>query len=264
MDKLSKDLIKKNDPDTSVRLNKYLSDAGICSRREADRMIEKGKVQIDGQTAVMGQKVSPGQIVVCDGKKVDTDDRLILLAVNKPVGIECTTAHNNPDNIVDFIKYPSRIFPIGRLDKNSSGLILMTNAGEISDQILRASNYHEKEYQVTVDKPLTKEFLKKMHDGVEIELEDGKRKVMTRQCQIEANGKCSFQIVLTQGFNRQIRRMCETLGFHVLTLKRTRIMNIQLGNLSEGHYRNISESEIRKLLKDLKKTDREEKNDGTR
>ncbi len=251
--KLSKNLVKKETSEP-VRLNKYLSDAGICSRREADRLIEAGKVTIDGQIAIMGQKVSPGQKVVCNGQEAKSQNDLVLLAFYKPVGIECTTARNNKDNIVDYIKYPTRIFPIGRLDKNSSGLILLTNAGEISDKILKGSNYHEKEYQVTVDRPLTMDFVKHMRDGVEIELEDGRRKVTTRKCQVEATGKCSFNIVLTQGLNRQIRRMCQALGYNVLTLKRTRIMNINLGNLSEGHYRNVSESEVRKLMKDLNKS----------
>ncbi len=250
--KLSKNLVK-TDTTEPIRLNKYLSDAGICSRREADRLIEAGQVTVDGRRAVMGQRVSPGQKVICGGKEVKSQDDLVLLAFYKPVGIECTTARNNKDNIIDYIKYPTRIFPIGRLDKNSSGLILLTNAGEISDKILKGSNYHEKEYQVTVDKPLTMDFIKCMRDGVEIELEDGRRRVTTRRCQVEATGKCSFNITLTQGLNRQIRRMCQALGYNVLTLKRTRIMNINLGNLSEGHYRNVSESEIRKLMKDLNK-----------
>ena len=250
--RLSKTLIKAETTEP-IRLNKYLSDAGICSRREADRLIEAGAVLVDGQVAVMGQKILPGQKVICKGKETKRQDDLVLLAFYKPVGIECTTARNNKDNIIDYIKYPTRIFPVGRLEKNSSGLILLTNAGEISDKILRGSNYHEKEYQVTVDKPLTMDFIRHMQDGVEIELEDGKCRVMTRRCQVEATGKCSFNITLTQGLNRQIRRMCQALGYNVLTLKRIRIMNINLGNLSEGHYRNVSESEIRKLMKDLNK-----------
>ncbi len=258
--RLSKTLIK-DETSEPVRLNKYLSDAGICSRREADRLIAAGQVVVDGNVAVMGQKVSPGQKIICNGKETKSSDDLVLLAFYKPVGIECTTAQNNKDNIIDYIKYPTRIFPIGRLDKNSSGLILLTNTGEISDRILRGSNYHEKEYQVTVDKPLTMDFIRHMQDGVEIELEDGRRRVTTRRCQVEATGKCSFNITLTQGLNRQIRRMCQTLGYNVLTLKRIRIMNINLGNLSEGHYRNVSESEIRKLMKDLNKNQLADKED---
>ncbi len=258
--RLSKTLIK-DETSEPVRLNKYLSDAGICSRREADRLIAAGQVVVDGNVAVMGQKVSPGQKIICNGKETKSSDDLVLLAFYKPVGIECTTAQNNKDNIIDYIKYPTRIFPIGRLDKNSSGLILLTNTGEISDKILRGSNYHEKEYQVTVDKPLTMDFIRHMQDGVEIELEDGRRRVTTRRCQVEATGKCSFNITLTQGLNRQIRRMCQALGYNVLTLKRIRIMNINLGNLSEGHYRNVSESEIRKLMKDLNKNQLADKED---
>ncbi len=258
--RLSKTLIK-DETSEPVRLNKYLSDAGICSRREADRLIAAGQVVVDGNVAVMGQKVSPGQKVICNGKETKSSDDLVMLAFYKPVGIECTTAQNNKDNIIDYIKYPTRIFPIGRLDKNSSGLILLTNTGEISDKILRGSNYHEKEYQVTVDKPLTMDFIRHMQDGVEIELEDGRRRVTTRRCQVEATGKCSFNITLTQGLNRQIRRMCQALGYNVLTLKRIRIMNINLGNLSEGHYRNVSESEIRKLMKDLNKNQLADKED---
>ena len=160
-----------------VRLNKYLSDAGVCSRREADRLIEAGKITIDGHPAVMGQKVLPGQKVFYEGREVKGDSRLILLAFHKPVGIECTTAADVPDNIIDYIRYPSRIFPIGRLDKNSSGLILMTNKGELSDRILRGSNYHEKEYEVTVDHPVTAEMIRLLKNGVEIELDDGAKKV---------------------------------------------------------------------------------------
>lgn len=234
-----------------VRLNKYLSDAGICSRREADRLIEAGKITIDGHPAVMGQKVLPGQKVFYEGREVKGDSRLILLAFHKPVGIECTTAADVPDNIIDYIRYPSRIFPIGRLDKNSSGLILMTNKGELSDRILRGSNYHEKEYEVTVDHPVTAEMIRQLKNGVEIELDDGAKKVITRPCFAQATGKRSFRIILTQGLNRQIRRMCEKLGYHVVSLKRIRVMNILLGNLPEGHYRNVTEAEQRRLMKEL-------------
>jgi pseudouridine synthase len=199
------------------------------------------------------QKVREGQVILCNGKPVARNDKLILLAFHKPEGIECTTARDVPDNIVDYLQYPERVFPVGRLDKNSSGLILLTNAGDISDQILRSANYHEKEYLVTVNKPLTREFLKSMQEGVEIELEDGKRRVRTRPCRVEAVGKCRFRIVLTQGLNRQIRRMCQALGYKVQTLQRIRIMNISLGNLPEGHYRHVTEPEIRKLMKDLQK-----------
>ena len=239
-----------SDPEVT-RLNKYLSDCGICSRREADRMIEAGRVTVDGITAVLGQKVRKDQSVYADGKPVTPDERLILLAVHKPVGIECTTSAKVTDNIIDFIDYPVRVFPIGRLDKNSSGLILLTNTGAISDQILRGSNYHEKEYDVTVDRIVTPEFIMRLESGVEIELDDGSRKVMTRPCRAIATGKRSFRIILTQGLNRQIRRLCESLGFHVVSLKRIRIMNILLGDLKEGQYRRVTDEELHELLEQL-------------
>lgn len=249
--KLTKEILHPDQEILSVRLNKYLSDAGVCSRREADRLIEAGMVLVDGKSAVMGQKVMSGQQVVCRGTLVTPEKELILFAFHKPVGVECTTAKDNPDNIVDYIGYPERVFPIGRLDKNSSGLILMTNAGELSDRILRGSNYHEKEYRVKVSHPLTREFLNAMGSGVEITLNDGKQKVTTRPCYVEAEGADTFRIILTQGMNRQIRRMCEALGYKVVALQRIRIMNIRLGNLLEGHYRHLSETEIRKLMKEL-------------
>jgi len=249
--KLTKEILHPDQDIQPVRLNKFLSDAGLCSRREADRLIEAGRVFVDGQRAVTGQKVLPGQQVQCDGKTVRQEKTLVLLAFHKPVGVECTTAHDNPDNIVDYIGYPTRIFPVGRLDKNSSGLILLTNAGELSDQILRGSNYHEKEYRVRVSHPITKEFLKSMRNGVEIGLDDGNRKVTTRPCAVEAEDPVTFRIILTQGLNRQIRRMCETLGNPVVSLQRIRIMNILLGNLAQGHYRNLTEAEIHRLIKEL-------------
>ena len=249
--RMTKDRLASVKDGEPVRLNKYLSDAGICSRREADRLIGAGRVLIDGRAAVMGQKVLPGQTVVCDGRPVTRQEELVLLAFHKPVGIECTTARDNPDNIVDFIGYPTRIFPIGRLDKNSSGLILLTNTGELSDKILRGSNYHEKEYRVTVSHPVTRQFLDAMREGVEITLDDGARNVVTRPCIVETESAFSFRIILTQGLNRQIRRMCEALGNKVVSLQRIRIMNILLGNLPEGHYRHLSEGELRKLIQEL-------------
>lgn len=248
MDKLSKNLIKSDDSIKSVRLNKYLSDAGFCSRREADRLIEIGKVTVDDCIAVMGQKVMPGQVVKIDGEVINVNDELVLIAYNKPLGIECTTDKRNPDNIVDSINYPSRIYPIGRLDKNSQGLILLTNTGELVNRILKSSNFHEKEYIVKVDKPITTEFIKDMEEGVIIELEDGKRKVKTRKCTVKQTDKYTFSIVLTQGLNRQIRRMCKALNYNVMSLNRIRIMNIELGNLPLGHYRNVSKSEIIKII----------------
>ena len=251
MNKISKTIIKES-TDVPVRLNKYLSDAGFCSRREADRLIEDGKVFINGSAALLGQKVCKDDEVMVNGKIITPNDEMILIAFNKPVGVECTTDSDNPNNIIDCIKYPLRIYPIGRLDKNSSGLILLTNTGEIVNKILKSSNYHEKEYVVKVDRPLTKDFLAGMKNGVEIFLEDGAKKVTTRPCLVEAIDKCSFKIILTQGYNRQIRRMCQTLGYNVISLNRIRIMNINLGNLPLGHYRNVSEGEIKKLLSSLK------------
>ena len=243
-----------------VRLNKYLSDAGICSRREADRLIEAGRVTVDGSAAVTGQKIDPGQQVKIDGRNIAADNELILIAFNKPAGIECTSDRNNPDNIIDYIGYPERIFPIGRLDKNSTGLILLTNEGGLSDKILRSSNFHEKEYEVTVDRDLTAGFIKAMESGVEIILEDGKKKATTRKCRVYPENKRRFRIILTQGLNRQIRRMCKALGYNVVSLKRIRIMNINLGNLPEGHYRNVTGPEIKTLIKELYNRDKGDKN----
>lgn len=221
-----------------IRLNKYLSESGVCSRREADRLIEAGKVTVDGKTAVTGMKVLPSQAVTVDGKTVGGKDRPVLLAVNKPRGIVCTTSDKDrAENIVEFLKYPVRIYPIGRLDKDSEGLLLMTNQGELVNRILRSRYGHEKEYLVTVDKPVTKDFIEKMSRGVEI------LDTCTKPCEVEKTGERSFRIILTQGLNRQIRRMCEALGFHVKTLKRIRIMNMKLGNLRTGESREITGDE---------------------
>lgn len=221
-----------------IRLNKYLSESGVCSRREADRLIEAGKVTVDGKTAVTGMKIWPSQTVTVDGKTVGGKDRPVLLAVNKPRGIVCTTSDKDrAENIVEFLKYPVRIYPIGRLDKDSEGLLLMTNQGELVNRILRSRYGHEKEYLVTVDKPVTKDFIEKMSRGVEI------LDTCTKPCEVEKTGENSFRIILTQGLNRQIRRMCEALGFHVKTLKRIRIMNMKLGNLRTGESREITGEE---------------------
>ena len=238
MAKRTKKLIENNLNDTDIRVNKYLSDAGVCSRREADKYIAEGKVAIDGETAVMGSKVKKGQVVSLNGKPIEKDESLVLIAFNKPRGIVCTTDKREKDNIIDFIQYPKRIYPVGRLDKDSEGLILLTNDGDIVNKILRAGNNHEKEYVVTVNKAITSEFLKGMAAGVPI------LDTVTRPCQIKALDKFTFQIILTQGLNRQIRRMCEYFDYKVLTLKRTRIMNINLGHMQVGGYRNITEKEI--------------------
>ena len=220
----------------SVRINKYLSEAGVCSRREADRQIERGAITINGKTAVMGDKVSPGDVVMYGKKKVSIEEEAVLLAVNKPAGIVCTSEKREKDNIVDYVNYPKRIYPIGRLDKNSHGLILMTNQGEIANQIMRSRNLHEKEYIVKVNREVTEEFLSNLSKGVylkELETE-------TRPCQVEKVGKRTFRIILTQGLNRQIRRMCEAFQYRVVDLKRVRILNIRLGDLKEGTYRKIT------------------------
>lgn len=226
-----------------IRLNKYLSEKGICSRREADRLVEAGKVLVDGKPAVMGMKIHPGQSVECNGKVVGGKVKPVLLVVNKPRGIVCTTSDKDRAvNIVEFLDYPSRIYPVGRLDKDSEGLLLMTNQGDLVNKIMRARNAHEKEYIVTVDKPLTKSFLKSMAEGVPI------LDTVTRPCNIQAAGVREFRIILTQGLNRQIRRMCEYLGYQVQTLKRVRIMNIRLGNLKTGDFRKVTSEEYQQLL----------------
>ena len=235
-----------------IRLNKYLSDAGVCSRREADRLIESGQVLVNGVPAVMGMKIDGTEEVVCRGVEVSgkKKERKILLAVNKPRGIVCTTSDKDrAENIVDFLHYPVRIYPIGRLDKDSSGLILMTNDGEIVNKILRGSNYHEKEYMVRVNQPLTGEFLDRMRSGVEI------LDTVTRPCKVEKTGGYTFRITLTQGLNRQIRRMCDALGYRVVSLKRVRIMNIRLGDLASGAYREITGEEKKELERLLGESD---------
>lgn len=238
-------LKEKKSADEQIRLNKFLSDAGYCSRREADRLVEQGVVKVNGKTAVMGQKVTINDSIMVKGKNISREEEQILIALNKPVGIECTTDLNNPDNIVDFINFDKRIYPIGRLDKNSQGLILLTNDGSIVNNILKGSNYHEKEYVVTVDKPVTDDFIKKMSTGVRI------LNQVTRPCKVTKVKKYVFNIVLTQGLNRQIRRMCGELGYNVQKLKRIRIMNIELGNLPVGQYRKVTDSELKELMRNF-------------
>lgn len=238
----------KESPTGEVRLNKYLSDAGLCSRREADRLIEAGKVQVDGQVAVQGQKIMPGQQVIVEGQTVVPEHEMILLAVNKPRGVVCTTDRRWDDRtIYDVVNYPKRIFSVGRLDKESEGLLLMTNYGDILNKIMRAGNYHEKEYFVTVDRDITQDFLDRMAAGVYLK----ELNVTTRPCQIEMMGKRQFRLVLTQGLNRQIRRMCETLHYRVKRLVRVRVMNIELGDLKPGEYRTVTRKEFAQLQKQL-------------
>ncbi len=243
MAKRTKRLTSSTEEREEIRINKFLSDAGICSRREADRYIEEGKVKIDGQLAQMGSKVTKHSQVTFCGKPIKKEEKLVLIAFNKPEGIVCTTDHNEPDNIVDYIGYGMRIYPIGRLDKDSEGLILLTNDGNIVNKILRAENNHEKEYVVTVNKEITPDFLKKMAAGVPI------LDTVTKPCKIEQIDKKTFNIILTQGLNRQIRRMCEHFDYRVINLRRIRIMNIKLGRLKVGDYRNVTEKEIEELTK---------------
>ena len=232
----------------SVRINKYLSEAGVCSRREADRQVEAGNVMIDGKTAVMGMRVYPGQEVLFCGKPVKKEEEMILLAFHKPAGIVCTAEKREKNNVVDYIHYPKRIYPVGRLDKDSEGLLLMTNNGDIVNRIMRAGNMHEKEYTVTVNKPVTDAFLRGLSGGVPlVELN-----VTTRKCRVWQTGKREFHIVLTQGLNRQIRRMCEYFGYRVEKLVRISIMNIELGSLETGKYREVTGAEYRELLRQMK------------
>ena len=233
----------------TVRLNKFLSEKGICSRREADRLVDEGKVMVNGVCAVMGQKVSSADEIVVDGKKVSTKQvKPVLIAVNKPAGIVCTTARfEGEKNIVDMVKYPTRIYPIGRLDKESEGLILMTNLGDLANEISQASNSHEKEYVVTVNNQVTESFLDKMRRGMHLE----ELNADTMPCVCTKTGNREFHIILKQGLNRQIRRMCAACGYRVETLKRIRIMNIHLGNIPQGNFRNVTDAEFDKLIKDL-------------
>lgn len=229
----------------AVRINKYLSDCGVCSRREADRMIADGLVTVDGVKAETGMKVVPGAKILVDGKPVKKKARPILMAVYKPVGVVTTSAKDEPNNIVDFVGYKERIYPIGRLDKESEGLILMTNQGDLAEKIGHARGLHEKEYLVTVDKPVTKEFTEKMAGGVRI------LNTTTRPCEVVKVSKYRFRIILTQGLNRQIRRMCEALDYKVTELVRVRVMNISLSGMRMGDWRLIEGDEYEELLREL-------------
>lgn len=229
-----------------VRLNKYLSEAGVCSRREADRLIASGRVTVDGSIGETGMKVYPGQKVCVGKREISRQQEMIVLAVNKPVGIVCTEERRERNSIIRFLDYPVRITYVGRLDKDSRGLLLMTNNGDIINKIMRAVNQHEKEYKVTVDREVTPEFLEKMAGGVPI------LDTVTRPCQVKKMGKYTFSVILTQGLNRQIRRMCEALGYQVKDLVRTRILNIELGNLKEGEYRRVSDEELDALYERIR------------
>jgi 23S rRNA pseudouridine2604 synthase len=224
-----------------VRLNKYLSETGTCSRREADQWIEAGRVTVNGSPAALGTQVQDGDIVQVDGHPLPERPGRVYIALNKPVGIECTTDRSVQDNIVDFVGHRERVFPVGRLDKDSEGLILLTNDGDVVNTILRAENEHEKEYVVTVDRPLSEEFLTGMASGVPV------LGTVTNPCRLTPVGRNTFRIVLTQGLNRQIRRMCEYFGYTVRRLQRVRIMQLRLGDLPLGRWRNLTPEEVRAL-----------------
>jgi 23S rRNA pseudouridine2604 synthase len=227
-----------------MRLNKFISETGLCSRREADARIEAGRVTINGVVATLGMQVNEGDVVCVDGKPVGGAEKHVYIALNKPVGVVCTTDREISGNIADFVNYPERIFPIGRLDKESEGLILLTNNGDIVNEILRVENEHEKEYVVTVDRPVTEIFLNGMASGVRI------LGTVTKPCKVSRVGPATFRIILTQGLNRQIRRMCSFFGYKVLRLQRVRIINLTLEGLGlkTGKWRELKDNEVRGLL----------------
>lgn len=225
----------------SISLNKYISDTGICSRREADKFIETGRVLLNGVVAVKGNRVEEGDEVLLDGKPLRKNPKRIYIAFHKPRGLTCTTDLRDKTNVISYINHPQRIFPIGRLDKDSEGLIFLTNDGDIVNKILRSRNGHEKEYIVVVDKELAPDFVKRMSNGIPI------LGTTTKKCMVEKKGRAIFRIILTQGLNRQIRRMCEYLGYNVVKLKRTRIMSIKLDDLAPGKWRYFSEAEMQEI-----------------
>lgn len=239
---------KKSEDQNTIRINKYLSSAGVCSRRDADRLTEAGRVTMNGKKIGTGERIPVDAVICLDGKPVEREEREVLLLFYKPRGLVCSTKKQRQETTVtEYIDYPTRIYPVGRLDKDSEGLLLMTNQGELVNRIMRAGNYHEKEYQVTVDHEVTDEFVRHMQTGVPI------LGTVTRPCTVRKTGKTSFTIVLTQGLNRQIRRMCEYLGYQVRTLKRVRIMNLTLNGLKCGAYREIQRdewSELKELIRD--------------
>ncbi|MGL5150301.1 MAG: 23S rRNA pseudouridine(2604) synthase RluF [Clostridium sp.] len=234
-------IIVHDERSEDVRLNKFIGESGYASRREADRLIEAGRVTVDGIVATMGTKVKKGNIVKVDGKNISNNEELVYIVLNKPVGITCTTERNIKGNIVDFIGHKKRIFPIGRLDKDSEGLIFLTNDGDIVNKILRSGNNHDKEYVVTVNKSITKEFIDKMSSGVKI------LDTTTKKCTVEKLNNKSFKIILTEGLNRQIRRMCEACGYDAISLRRVRIMNVSLDNLKVGQWRYMTTQELKSL-----------------
>lgn len=225
----------------SISLNKYISDTGICSRREADKFIETGRVLLNGVVAIKGNRVEEGDEVLLNGKPLRKNPKRIYIAFHKPRGLTCTTDLRDKTNVISYINHPQRIFPIGRLDKDSEGLIFLTNDGDIVNKILRSRNGHEKEYIVVVDKELAPDFVKRMSNGIPI------LGTTTKKCMVEKKGRAIFRIILTQGLNRQIRRMCEYLGYDVVKLKRTRIMSIKLDDLAPGKWRYFSEAEMQEI-----------------
>jgi len=234
-----------------IRLNKYIADAGYCSRREADKLIETGKVTVDGKPASLGMRIFSAQKVCVWGQLLRKQEEKVYLAFHKPQGIVCTSEKMEKNNIIDYIGYPIRISYCGRLDKNSEGLIILTNDGDIVNRMMRSGNMHEKEYIVSVDKEITEEFIKEMQKGVYLE----ELQQTTRKCKAEKVSNTSFRIILTQGLNRQIRRMCDVYGYQVMKLVRVRIMNIELGNLKSGTYRALTAEELTKLKKSIKNSD---------
>ena len=238
---------------SGVRLNKYMADSGYCSRREADRLIAEGRVRVDGRAGELGLRVLPGMTVTVDGQPLSGRGDKVYLLLNKPRGIVCTADPREPMNVVDYIGYPTRVFPVGRLDKDSEGLLLLTSDGEIVNRLLRAAGGHEKEYEVTIDRPVTPEFARRMMAGVPI------LDTVTLPCKLRRTGERSFNIVLVQGLNRQIRRMCEALGANVTHLRRVRIMNLRLGKLQPGQWRELTEDELQTLLEMLDGQDRQGK-----
>jgi 23S rRNA pseudouridine2604 synthase len=233
-----------------MRLNKYIAESGHCSRRQADRLIADGLVLVNQHVALMGQQVEDSDQITVNGVNVSRVTKKIYIALYKPVGIECTTNKSVACNVVDFVNHKERVYPVGRLDKNSEGLLLLSNDGELSNRLMKASNYHEKEYIVEVEKPITDNFIKMMSSGVHI------LDTCTRPCVVEKLSKRRFKIILTQGLNRQIRRMCDALGYHVITLKRVRIVNILLDDLKMGKWRDLSLDEI-ETLKNMVNNDNE-------
>src|SRR5690606_34069113 len=240
---------KKMDQKESVRLNKAISDSGYCSRREADVLIEKGRVTLNAKQAVLGDRVYPEDEIKIDGKPIKENTNEVYIILNKPVGITCTTDTRFEGNVIDFINHPERIFPVGRLDKPSEGLLLLTNDGNIVNKILRAGNAHEKEYIVKVNRPITDDFIKRMGAGVPI------LNTVTKRCKVEQISRFEFRIILIQGLNRQIRRMCEYLDYEVVELKRIRLMNLTLDNLAVGEWRNLTLKELQILKDSVKDSD---------